>query len=98
MCLDHFLVRSLKNRRILAAGSKLKLEEILVGTISLLVGCLLVVFRVSFAHKLIEQQNKFWGFHFAEGAIKATEFISLIVGAGFIILALLSIFQTIRFK
>lgn len=74
------------------------MEEIVLAVISGLIGCALVFFRVSFAGKVIEYQNKFWGFHFGESAAKATELISLIVGVGFIVVAFLSIFQIIRLK
>lgn len=74
------------------------MDEILVGVISVFAGCLIVVLRKFFSNLIIKQQNKFWGFHFGEVTTKTTEFVSLIVGAGFIIMGLLFVFRIIRFK
>lgn len=71
------------------------IEKIIIGIIGLTVGFCLVIFRKSFARHVIKEQNKFGGFHFGERDIKSTEVISIIVGIGFIIIGLLSIFQII---
>jgi hypothetical protein len=67
------------------------LEQALVTFASLLVGCLLIVFRRRFAEKVIEQQNKLWGFRLDRRAIRSAEYIALIVGAGFILAAILGV-------
>lgn len=74
------------------------MKEIIIGIISLSAGSFLVVFFKYFARFVVVQQNKFWGFHFGARGVKATETISVIVGIGFIIVGLLSLFQKIRFK
>lgn len=73
-------------------------EEILVGSISLVVGVMTLVFRKSFAFKIIEFQNSVWGFHFGKTDIKIAKFVIVIVGIGAILFGLLSLFQIIRFK
>jgi len=67
------------------------LEHALVTFASLLAGCLLIVFRTRFAEKVIEQQNKLWGFRLDRRAIRSAEYIALIVGTGFILVAILSV-------
>lgn len=74
------------------------MKETIIGIVSLLAGCLMMFLYKSFARIVIGQQNKFWGFHFGEREIKITEVVSIIAGIGFIVFALLSFLQMIRFK
>ena len=54
--------------------------------ISILVGLIMLAFRKTFAKKIIEGQKTFpWGMNFGEREIKISEFVIIIVGAGFII-------------
>jgi len=73
-------------------------EEIIVGGISILVGILMLIFRNSYAYRIIEFQNRVWGFHFGVAEIKISKVIIVIVGFGLIVLGILSLFQLIRFK
>ena len=74
------------------------MKETIIGMVALSVGILLVLFFKYFARFVVEQQNKSWGFHFGAREVKMTEIISVIVGIGFIIVGLLSLFQKIQFK
>ncbi len=74
------------------------MEELVVGMISLTLGCLMVFFRKPFAGRIIREQNRFWGFHFGESELRLSMVISAVVGIGFIVFALLLLFQIIRFK
>jgi len=72
--------------------------EVVISVLSLLVGCVLIFLRVPFARIVIEQQNKFWGFNFAEGALKTTQIVSLIVGVGFVIVGILPMLDIVISK
>jgi hypothetical protein len=74
------------------------MKETIIGIVSLSAGCLMMILNKLFARLVIEQQNKFWGFHFGQREIKITEVGSIITGIGFIVVGLLSLFQIIRFK
>lgn len=74
------------------------MENIIVGSISLLVGCLIVIFYKPLARLTIEIQNKFWGLDFGDAEIKTTRVVCAIVGTGFIIIGILSLLKVIRFK
>lgn len=70
----------------------------IVGLISLLAGSFLVLAHRYFARFIVEQQNRFWGFHFGAREVKVAETVSIVVGLGFIAVGLLSLFQMIRFR
>jgi hypothetical protein len=74
------------------------MENIIYGLFFLLGGCLMLYFLKPLARLTIETQNKFWGFHFGNREIKNTSFIILVVGIGFLVAGLLSLFQIIQFK
>jgi hypothetical protein len=70
-------------------------EEIIVGLVSVIAGCLMLIFRDSFARNIIK--FPLWGFNFGEREIKANKFVIGIVGTGFIIFGTLSLSGIIRF-
>ncbi len=74
------------------------MEGKLPGVLIFLVGCLILVFHKYFTKLIVEQQNKFWGFHFGERTFKITKLGLMMTGAGFIILGLLTLFQVLRFR
>jgi len=59
-------------------------------------GVLMLIFRKSFASLIIEFQNKVWGFKYGEREKKASIFVIVIVGLGFITLSVLAIFGVIH--
>ena len=73
-------------------------KEHIVGTISVVVGSLAIIFRTWLARDFVEFQNRFWGFHFVEREIKANRILLPIFGVCAIIFGLLSLFQIIHFK
>lgn len=74
------------------------MNKIISDVIAIVVGCLMVIFHKSFARLIIEQQNKFWGFHFGDREVKISGIISIIAGTGMIVLSLLSLLKIIPFK
>jgi uncharacterized membrane protein (Fun14 family) len=60
------------------------------------IGCVMLIFRKSFASLIIDFQNRVWGFRFGEREKKASIFVIVIVGLGFITLSLLAIFGVIH--
>jgi len=62
------------------------------------IGILILVFHKSYARFIAEQQDSFWGFHFGVNSVKVTETISLIVGLGFVVFGLLSLFHILEMK
>jgi hypothetical protein len=75
-----------------------RIKQMVFSLMSLFVGCLLIFFRSTFAHKVVEQQNRFWDFGFGESAVKVTEIVSLIVGIAFSLVGLISLIQTLRLR
>jgi hypothetical protein len=69
------------------------MTRIITGIASLLVGFSFVIFFKFFAQFTIEQQNKSWGFHFGNRAIKLAQITYIIVGIGFIVISILSFFK-----
>ena len=67
--------------------------QIIISIVSILAGGSLIIFCKFFARLVIKQQNKFWGFHFGNHGIKVAEIVSIIVGIGFIIIGILSLFR-----
>lgn len=74
------------------------MQEKIIGIISIAVGCLVIIVRKSFARRIIEDQNRAWGFHFGDRDVKVTGYILIIIGTVAIVFGLLAVFQAIRFK
>ncbi|MDH4161837.1 MAG: hypothetical protein OEW15_03995 [Nitrospirota bacterium] len=74
------------------------MNEIAFGVMGLFIGFLLIYFNKQFARLLVEQQNKFWGFHFDHREIMISRIGAFIAGAGFVIAGLLMVFKIIHFK
>jgi hypothetical protein len=64
------------------------MENFLSGLILIVIGVFLIAFREWVSKKTIESQNRTWSFHFGEQEIRATKYLAVIVGIGFIILGL----------
>jgi hypothetical protein len=63
--------------------------------LSLIIGISLIIFRRQYSRYVMDMQNRTWGTHSGTRDIKITEVVTLIVGAGFIAIAILSILQII---
>ncbi len=74
------------------------MEEIIVGSVSVIVGLAMVIYNRPLSRAQIRSQNQFWGFNFGEKAIAASRSVILIVGVGFISFGLLALFHITRFK
>jgi hypothetical protein len=74
------------------------MDRLIVGLVSLSLGVLGILFRRFCATKIIEQQNKFWGFNFGESAVAAAKLVCVIVGIALLIVGFLNLFQVLRFK
>lgn len=70
----------------------------IVGLISLAVGCAMVLWRDRFARKIIEEQNRFWGFSFGGREEMRSKLIVLIVGTGVVAFGLLLLLGIQRFR
>ncbi len=69
-----------------------------MGGISLIVGLAMLIFNKPFSRAQIESQNQFWGFNYGEKEIGVSRIVILIVGIGFIIVGLLSLFHLVPMK
>ncbi len=69
----------------------------LQALVSLIVGCIAIIFRDFFARKTIECQNNV-GFNFGEKEIWITKIVIIIVSMGFIVFGVLDILKIIKFK
>lgn len=74
------------------------MKNIIIGSIVIVTGCYIVVYRSRWARKAIEGQNKIFGFHFGKKDMQATSYVGLIVGSGFIILGILALLGIIESK
>jgi hypothetical protein len=59
-------------------------------------GLAVIVFCDFFARQCVKWQNKTWGFHFGERAVKWSRIVIVLVGMGWIALALLALFGIIQ--
>lgn len=73
-------------------------EETIVGLISIVVGCIAIIFRTPYAQKIIEFQNRVWSFNFGERDIKISKIVIIIVGCGFMLFGFLLFFHLMHFK
>ena len=61
-------------------------KEIISGLVFIIVGCLAVVFRKSYAKRIIEGQKTFlWGINFGEREVVISKIIIIIAGILFIL-------------
>ena len=65
------------------------MERHVVGTIAVVVGALLVVFRRPFASFSIREQNRFWHFRMGARSERASRAVALVVGVGLIMVGVL---------
>lgn len=70
----------------------------IVGIVALIVGLCLIVYRDRFAKYIIKNQNKTWGFKFADNEITSSKVILLVIGFMIIVIGLLSLLHIIKFK
>ncbi|MHB8067109.1 MAG: hypothetical protein ACYDIC_04310 [Desulfobaccales bacterium] len=71
------------------------INPILNGWISLIIGCISLIFRNFFARKIIECQNNI-GFNFGEKEVWQSKIVIVIVSICFIVIGILAIFQIIK--
>lgn len=62
-----------------------------IDILAIIVGFALIAFRRPFARMVIDSQNKAWGFKFGARDKRVSEFVSVVVGLGFVVLGLLSL-------
>lgn len=74
------------------------MEAIIFGLLGVIIGFMLIKYRVSFARYLVDQQNSLWWFHFGNREARISEIVAVIVGAGFFIVGLLLILGLAKFK
>jgi hypothetical protein len=71
--------------------------RIMIVLVGLSVGVALLWFRKEFAISCVNDQNRLWGFRFAEKTTRWTEVIVVIGGLAFIIAGLLALFGVGKF-
>lgn len=71
-------------------------DSVVVGIIELLIGGLSLFFRNRFAQGLVDFQKTVFGANFGEKEILASKVGIIIVGSGFIVTGILSLFGIIK--
>jgi hypothetical protein len=66
-------------------------DAFFVNAFFITIGCLLIVFRKSFARTAVAQQNLFFGLRLGERSVKLTEYGAALGGLGFIVISVLSL-------
>ena len=74
------------------------LKTAIIVLFGISIGVSLLVFHKQFAERCIEDQNRRWGSHFGEREVRRTKLVVIIVGLGFIIMALLCLFGIARVR
>ncbi len=74
------------------------MKGIILGFIAVVFGLFLLKNYSFWAKWTIEQQNRFWGFHFGDREIRFVEMGAILMGLIFIIIGLLVFFQKINVK
>lgn len=67
------------------------MEKVILGSITIIIGCIIIIFRDRFVCSSIEFQNRAFGFHFGEKEIKAGKRSAPIIGVAFIIMGVLTL-------
>jgi hypothetical protein len=66
--------------------------RVIVGTLLIIAGFAIVVFRLWLARDTITFQNKTFGYKFGEKEIRATIYLNFLIGALFIVIGVLTLF------
>lgn len=66
-------------------------SDFVFPAVAVLLGAALVIWRRPIVKSAIQSQNRFWGFHFGERITRLSEFVSIAVGIGAIILGIAGI-------
>lgn len=74
------------------------MNDFIIDIISVAAGSALLLFRKKFASNVIEGQNRVWGFNYGDRERKATEYVTIIVGTGFLVIGILGVIGIIHFK
>jgi len=66
--------------------------------VGVIIGVALILARKRFARSVIASQNAFWGFRFSERDVKVPEIVTVLVGAGFLVLSMLALLGVLKMK
>ena len=67
------------------------MDQLIIGTIAILAGCLIMLFGKRLVRSDVENQNKTFGFHFGKNEVKAGKRAIPLIGLIFIVIGLLGI-------
>ncbi len=73
-------------------------KHYITSIISALVGLALLIWRKRFTAAVVREQNRMWSFHFGQREERISIFIAVLVGIGFLIIGILSLFGLIHWK
>ena len=73
-------------------------KDTIVNIVFLLAGIAMIIWRKQYTRFIIESQNRVWGYKFGNREIRATKFVIILVGTGFIVSSLLALFGLIHFR
>lgn len=74
------------------------MKNYFVGIAALAIGLYILVYPAKSAERVIESQNKFWGFRFADKELRSAKIILIICACLSVVFGVLSLFGIIKFK
>jgi hypothetical protein len=74
------------------------MSQSILGCIAVVAGICIIVARKRLARESMAFQNKVFKFHFGEKEVKASEFVVIVSGVGFIVLGALAMLNIVKWS